>query len=62
MAWRPSLQGLLQFVLAAINAGTIAPILAGSLLTLALGMAGFTMLSLGLWVIYLRRQPVAGIA
>ena len=57
-----SLQGLLQFVLAAINVGTIAPILAGSLLTLALGMADFTMLSVGLWVIYLRHRPVAGIA
>ncbi len=32
-----SLQGFLQFVLAAVNAGTIAPMLAGSLLTLALG-------------------------
>ena len=50
-----SLQGFLQFVLAAVNAGTIAPMLAGSLLTLALGMAGFTILSLVLWITYLRR-------
>ena len=49
-----SLQGFLQFVLAAVNAGTIAPILAGSLLSLALGMAGFTVLSLLLWITYLR--------
>ena len=49
-----SLQGFLQFVLAAVNAGTIAPMLAGSLLTLALGMAGFTIMSLVLWITYLR--------
>jgi DHA1 family bicyclomycin/chloramphenicol resistance-like MFS transporter len=49
-----SLQGFLQFVLAAVNAGTIAPILAGSLLSLALGMTGFTVLSLLLWITYLR--------
>ena len=48
-----SLQGFLQFVLAAVNAGTIAPMLAGSLLALALGMAGFTIASLLLWIIYL---------
>ncbi|MEP6997059.1 MAG: multidrug effflux MFS transporter [Betaproteobacteria bacterium] len=52
-----SLQGFLQFVLAAVNAGTIAPMLAGSLLTLALGMAGFTILSLLLWITYLRQPP-----
>lgn len=51
-----SLQGFLQFVLAAVNAGTIAPMLAGSLLALALGMAGFTVLSLVLWLAYLRRS------
>jgi MFS transporter, DHA1 family, multidrug resistance protein len=49
-----SLQGFLQFVLAAINAGSIAPLLAGSLRALALGMAGFTVLSLLLWITYLR--------
>jgi DHA1 family bicyclomycin/chloramphenicol resistance-like MFS transporter len=49
-----SLQGFLQFVLAAVNAGTIAPMLAGSLLALALGMAGFTSVSLLLWMTYLR--------
>ena len=49
-----SLQGFLQFVLAAVNAGTVAPILAGSLLWLALGMAGFTVVSLLLWITYLR--------
>lgn len=50
-----SLQGFLQFALAAVDAGTIAPMLAGSLLTLALGMAGFTVLSLLSWLTYLRR-------
>ncbi len=49
-----SLQGFVHFVLAAVNAGTIAPLLAGSLLTLALGMAGFTIMSLLLWITYLR--------
>lgn len=49
-----SLQGFLHFVLAAVNAGSIAPLLAGSLLSLALGMAGFTVLSLLLWITYLR--------
>jgi DHA1 family bicyclomycin/chloramphenicol resistance-like MFS transporter len=49
-----SLQGFLQFTLAAVNAGTIAPMLAGSLLALALGMAGFTVMSLLLWITYLR--------
>jgi DHA1 family bicyclomycin/chloramphenicol resistance-like MFS transporter len=52
-----SLQGFLQFVLAAVNAGTIAPMLAGSLLTLALGMAAFTIASLLLWITYLRHVP-----
>ena len=37
-----SLQGFLHFVLAAVNAGTIAPLLARSLQALALGMVGFT--------------------
>jgi DHA1 family bicyclomycin/chloramphenicol resistance-like MFS transporter len=49
-----SLQGFLQFVLAAVNAGTIAPMLSGSLLSLALGMTGFTILSVLLWITYLR--------
>lgn len=49
-----SLQGFLQFMLAAVNAGTIAPLLAGSLLALAVGMAGFTIASVLLWITYLR--------
>jgi DHA1 family bicyclomycin/chloramphenicol resistance-like MFS transporter len=49
-----SLQGFLHFVLAAVNAGSIAPLLAGSLLSLAFGMTGFTILSLLLWITYLR--------
>ena len=37
-----SLQGFFHFALAAVNAGSIAPLLAHSLKALALGMAGFT--------------------
>ena len=51
-----SLQGFMHFALAAINAGTISPFLAQSLKGLALGMAGFSILSLVLWTIYLRRK------
>jgi DHA1 family bicyclomycin/chloramphenicol resistance-like MFS transporter len=51
-----SLQGFMQFSIAALNAGTIAPLLAASLLTLALGMAAFTLASSALWLIYLRRR------
>ena len=50
-----SLQGFFHFALAALNAGTIAPLLAHSLQALALGMAGFTLASLCLWLIYQRR-------
>jgi MFS transporter, DHA1 family, multidrug resistance protein len=50
-----SLQSFFHFALAAVNAGTIAPLLSQSLKALALGMAGFTMSSLFLWLIYLRR-------
>jgi len=54
-----SLQGFVQFSLAGVNAGTIAPYLARSLPALALGMAAFTLASAGLWIIYLRRRPGA---
>jgi DHA1 family bicyclomycin/chloramphenicol resistance-like MFS transporter len=54
-----SLQGFLHFVLAAVNAGTIAPFLAQSLKGLAAGMAGFTVLSVVLWVIYRQRHRLA---
>ena len=47
-----SLQGFVHFALAAVNAGTIAPFLSQSLKGLAMGMAGFTALSVALWVIY----------
>jgi DHA1 family bicyclomycin/chloramphenicol resistance-like MFS transporter len=50
-----SLQGFLHFALAAVNAGSIAPLLARSLKALALGMAAFTMASLCLWLVYLNR-------
>ena len=54
-----SLQGFVHFVLAAVNAGTIAPFLAQSLKGLAAGMAGFTVLSVALWVIYRQRRRLA---
>lgn len=54
-----SLQGFVHFVLAAVNAGTIAPFLAESLKGLAAGMAGFTVLSVALWVVYRQRRPLA---
>jgi DHA1 family bicyclomycin/chloramphenicol resistance-like MFS transporter len=47
-----SLQGFVQFTLSAVNAGTIAPFLAHSLKALALGMAGFTLASYALWLVY----------
>ena len=51
-----SLQGFVHFVLAAVNAGTIAPFLAQSLKGLAAGMTGFTVLSLALWALYRQRR------
>jgi DHA1 family bicyclomycin/chloramphenicol resistance-like MFS transporter len=54
-----SLQGFVHFVLAAVNAGTIAPFLAQSLKGLAGGMAGFTVLSVALWTLYRRRRRLA---
>jgi MFS transporter, DHA1 family, multidrug resistance protein len=54
-----SLQGFVHFVLAAVNAGTIAPFLAQSLKGLAAGMAGFTVLSVALWVVYRQRRRLA---
>ncbi len=53
-----SLQGFVHFVLAAVIAGTIAPFLAQSLKGLAVGMAGFTVLSVILWALYRRRRRV----
>ena len=54
-----SLQGFVHFVLAAVNAGTIAPFLAQSLKGLAAGMAGFTVLSVALWALYRQRRRFA---
>jgi MFS transporter, DHA1 family, multidrug resistance protein len=48
-----SLQGFFHFALAAIVAGSIAPLLAASLQAMALGMAGFTLASVLLWFFYL---------
>jgi DHA1 family bicyclomycin/chloramphenicol resistance-like MFS transporter len=52
-----SLQGFLQFTLSGFNAGSIAPLLDATLLSMALGMAAFTAASYGLWSVY-RRTPV----
>ena len=54
-----SLQGFLHFALAAVVAGTIAPFLAQSLNGLASGMAGFTVASVALWVLYRQRHRLA---
>ena len=53
-----SLQGFLQFTLSGFNAGSIAPLLDATLLTMALGMAAFTAASYGLWSVY-RRTPIS---
>jgi DHA1 family bicyclomycin/chloramphenicol resistance-like MFS transporter len=53
-----SLQGFIHFSLSGVNAGTIAPFLSHSLVTLALGMAGFTAGSYALWRLYLARASV----
>jgi DHA1 family bicyclomycin/chloramphenicol resistance-like MFS transporter len=50
-----SLQGFVHFSLSAANAGTIAPFLSHSLWTMAFGMAGFTLSSYLLWLIYRSR-------
>lgn len=50
-----SLQGFVHFSLSAVNAGMIAPFLSHSLWKLALGMAGFTVASFALWLVYAAR-------
>jgi MFS transporter, DHA1 family, multidrug resistance protein len=50
-----SLQGFIQFALGGVVAGTIAPLLARSLVTLAAGMAGLTVASFIVWLAYQRR-------
>ncbi len=50
-----SLQGFVNFMLSAVNAGSVAPLLAHSTRALALGMAGFTLASFALWLVYQRR-------
>ncbi len=49
-----SLQGFVQFSVAGIVAGTVAPILAQSLTALAWGMSGFAAASFTSWLIYQR--------
>jgi len=50
-----SLQGFMQFSLSAVNAGTIAPLLSGSLIAFALGMGCFSVASLACWLAYQHR-------
>ena len=50
-----SLQGFIQFAFGGVVAGTIAPLLARSLMTLAAGMAAFTVASFLFWLAYQRR-------
>ncbi len=50
-----SLQGFVQFAFSGFVAGTIAPLLAQSLVGLALGMLAFTTASHALWLAYQRR-------
>jgi DHA1 family bicyclomycin/chloramphenicol resistance-like MFS transporter len=50
-----SLQGFVQFSVAAVVAGTIAPLLSRSLAGLAWGMAAFSVASFASWLIYQRR-------
>jgi DHA1 family bicyclomycin/chloramphenicol resistance-like MFS transporter len=50
-----SLQGFIQFAFGGVVAGTIAPLLARSLMTLAAGMAGFSIASFLVWLAYQRR-------
>jgi DHA1 family bicyclomycin/chloramphenicol resistance-like MFS transporter len=47
-----SLQGFVQFAVSGVTAGTIAPFVAVSVKTLALGMAGFTVTAFSVWLIY----------
>jgi DHA1 family bicyclomycin/chloramphenicol resistance-like MFS transporter len=49
-----SLQGFIQFALAALESATIAPLLSQSLLTLAVGMAAFTATGFASWSAYHR--------
>jgi DHA1 family bicyclomycin/chloramphenicol resistance-like MFS transporter len=52
-----SLQGFAQFALAGFTSGTIAPFLAVSVQALSLGMAGFAIASVVLWLFYQNRAP-----
>lgn len=50
-----SLQIFLQTMLSTLVAGLVSPSLSGSVIALAIGMAGFLLLGWGSWVLYLRR-------
>lgn len=50
-----SLQGFVQFALGAVVAGSLAPLFAVSLPSLAWGMAAFTAASFAIWLVYQRR-------
>ena len=49
-----SLQGFVQFSVAGVVAGTVAPLLARSLTALAWGMAAFSVASFVVWLLYQR--------
>ncbi len=51
-----SLQGFVQFAMAGVVAGTIAPLLAEWLIALALGMAACTLAAFASWRLYRRRD------
>ncbi len=53
-----SLQGFVQFATGGFVAGSVAPLLARSLTSLALGMAAFSVASFVLWLVYQRRARV----
>jgi DHA1 family bicyclomycin/chloramphenicol resistance-like MFS transporter len=50
-----SVQGFIQFTLSAVVAGTIAPLVAQSLIRLALGMAVFALAGYAVWLAYQHR-------
>jgi DHA1 family bicyclomycin/chloramphenicol resistance-like MFS transporter len=51
-----SLQGFVHFALSAVVAGTIAPLLVGSVAARARGLAGAAVASFTLWLVYQRRS------
>ena len=54
-----SLQGFVQFAFSGVVAGTIAPLLAPSVVALMLGMLAFSTASACAWLVYRARSPAA---